>query len=463
MRRTEAITISNGDDSRIWLKSPYNQDLVARLKARISAPEREWSPPYWKVASQHLEALRNLAQQFATQEGWHLFDHTAHSAEEIALQKQAVLEDYLEQHVAAVLAVLPKLPRRALALVAWEENQLTLELRTYLGEALFHELRAASLDAYRPTVLYGGPHKREFTPTFILASDERLIRQLSLLAGSTRPGWSSSGVENLVVRSLPLAETFNGKRIAHFIAEDGAIWVGECYQDTDVASWNWSHRPWEIAVTEDKIYLVFEREKLLSEFLSEPGWSYFAPASGFAVAPPERPSQVAWVVRHLHLEEWFKKWAATLVASDQLQANRWGTKQHWYTSDWDHPADTLLTHLARTTRTNIPELYTLLGWTEEFVVASNKRIGHLKAQAVERCIADMRSHAATLARPLLEQKTVVDLLQLGESHGMSLKKSARKADLVAQLTANQQLAEDLIGLTQRLAPEKQLGGEQHGQ
>lgn len=457
MKPTDMITIRYEEENLLVTAPRYSSRLVKEMGERIPRSDREWARPSWKIKAIHLEVVRAIAAAVAAIEGWEVLDYTAAQASSIEEQREAIAQADLERHVAGVLAVLPKLPPRSLALVAWNDTELELELRQFLGEELFREVREASLKVYKPTVLMPGiERKRVYTSTFRIAADPRLIRAIAGLAGAMRESHSLSNVEHLQVRDLVLTELFDNGGVAHFTSQGGAAWVGFPYREVDVASWEMSHRAWQLTLTDEDIYIVFQREKRVRDLLEEPGHSFFAPASGFAVAPPERPSSVAAFVRGTHLEAWFVEWAAGLVADSEVKSNVTSRSMGylWYEHYWDHPADALLAHLCNTIRLGVDELRRLLGWTGAFIDERSAYVKALKGQAVATYLKQMRESAAQHARPLLEAKTRGELLAKGAGHGIPLKRSATKSELIAALAAQPAVCEDIIGLTARLAKGK---------
>jgi hypothetical protein len=187
MEKIKIAIIKQAPDGDLLVTTPrFSQAFVDRIKDEEVFPrsDRKWESPNWRVKAIHLDALRALLTKTAEQEGWHFIDETAQSEEATNVQRQAIAEDFLDRHIAAVIAVLPKLPARSLRLVEWTTQHLEFELKVYLDNpVLFQELTAASLQSYRPTLLYGGSHKREFQRTFIVAADERILRALCAIAG----------------------------------------------------------------------------------------------------------------------------------------------------------------------------------------------------------------------------------------------------------------------------------------
>jgi len=453
MKPTGTITIKAERGLLLVTASRYAAPLVDEIKEHIPRPDREWTKPSWEIKAAHLEVVREFVATVAKAEGWEVLDYTAATQEDVEGQRAAIDQADLDRHVGAVLAVLPKLPPRSLALVAWNGRVLELELHQFLGEELFREVREASLKVYKPTLLMPGiERKRDYTSTLRIAADPRLIRALAELAGVRQEG-RATNVEHLQVLDLDLAELFEDGSVAHFAGVNGKAWVGLTYLEVDVESWETTHRAWQLALTEERIYVVFQREKMVRELLEEPGHSYFAPASGFAVAPPERPSSVAAFVREAHLEAWFVEWAADLVAATTVTSSAISRSMGplWYDHCWDHPADALLAHLRNTMRPRVNDLLQLLGWSGAFIDERIAAVSALKEQAVANCLEEMRANAAELARPLFKSMTKDDLLTLGTGHGIALKKSATKPQLIAELLAHSVVMEEIIGLSARQA------------
>lgn len=438
------------EGEKLFLNTPFSRDLVEELKEAISWKERKWEPPNWEIQTQHLETVRALVTKYALAEGWELFDHTAQTAESIAEQKQALVEDFIERHVAAVLEVLPLLPKRALRLVEWTPEFLTFELREFLGGDLFKTLAQASLESYRPLFAYGGHHKREFTRTFIVSADARIVRALGDIAGITP--WkdtygSTSGIEYFVVRSVDLVETFEDG-VAHFTSEDGRIWVGFPYE-RDPVDLSHTQEPWQLAIGEQAVYELFQREKTTQRLLGVKESEYINPGIGRVAVASSHPSQVAEFIHMAHLEVWFRTWGNDLVQDDKLTKKFFG-KPYWYAFDWEHPANELLSHASSRLRRGVAEMYRLLGWDEHFVKEQRERIESLKESAAQAVIADMRARAAELAEPLLMEKTIKDLVTWGEEHDIKVVASWGKQKIVQTLLADQKSNEDIIGLTKRL-------------
>lgn len=450
MNTTRVVTIRQSDDW-ILVQSPrYSEYLVNEIKNEEVIPrsDRTWDKPAWKVKPVHLEAVRTIVSSVARKENWEVLDYTAQTEEALEEQMHALRQSDLERHVAAALALLPKLPPRALRLVDWQKDSLHFELKAFLDDAvLFKELAQASLEFYRPTILFGGQHKREFSRTLIVAADARILRALCQVAGVTQLGsWESgSGVEYFVDRSFPVTQRFDDG-VVHFEDAHGEKWVGVPYQAIvwDIA---WSKDAWQVALVDEKVYKLFNCKKAVEKLIHVRESQYVNPGVGFVVAQ-RHPSDVARFVIQMHCEEWFYAWGNALV-QDEVVKKGFAASKGWYDYEYAHGADELLEHISWT-RTGGSEMAELLGWSKQDVERYRDRVKHLKKQAAQHVIDDMKDRAMELALPHLQQLTVKDLLTVGEKHYIALRKSWGKEQIVSTLNADRNVCEDIIGLTKRL-------------
>lgn len=454
MERTKIATLKRAPGGELLVKTPhYSQAFVGGIKDEEVFPrsDREWEPPHWRVNAIHLEALRALVKEIAEQEGWQFIDETAQSEEATKAQEHAIVEDFLDRHAAAVIAVLPKLPTRSLRLVKWTAEYLEFELKVFLDNpALFQELTAASLQSYRPTLLYGGGHKREFQRTFIVAADERILRALCTIAGTisvTEAGHWKTNVEYFIVRPLVRTQFFEDG-VAHFTGEDQSFWFGFPYQN-DPIDINWSQKSWQVALVDEKVYVVYKAVNTAKDLLGIKESQYVNPGMGNVAVAQSHPSVIAQFIQLTHAEAWFKQWGNELVQSDQLTPSP-VQKPRWYDWAWNHPADEILNQGSSKSRGGVAAMYQLLGWDEESVKTYRQRIKLLKETAAQAIIDDMRTHSSTLALPLLQNLTIQELLNLGEKHQVELRKSWGKERIIHTLVAQVSVCEDIIGLAKRL-------------
>ena len=447
MKKTGVVSIKQEGDV-ILIQPPYSLEFVAALKEAIPQRDRKWESPYWRVELVYLDVVRLTVSDIAQREAWEVLDYTSETQEAVEAHKQEIAQNTLDRHVEAVLAVFSKLPPRALRLVEWQDGYLTFELATFLeNKDLFRELAQASLELYRPTILFGGS-KRKFSHTFRVAEDERILCGLCKYARITPIGdvyGSHTNVEYFHVRELTIQAHFDDG-VGHFIDERDGLWVGFPYQHID---WDisWSRESWQVACINGSVYRIFRYEVVIKKLIAVQEYQYANPGVGFAVAR-SHPSYVARFVQQAHIEEWFQTWGNDVVRSETLTASPL-TKPHWYDFAWDHPADELLAHISFT-RAGGPEMCTLLGWDRAAVDLYRQRIKQLKEQAAQRVIADMKIRSPELALPKLQSMTIKDLRELGAKWDIDLKKSWGKERMIQVLCAQAAVTEDVIGLTKRL-------------
>jgi hypothetical protein len=454
MKRTKVVTLKYAPDEDVLVSTPhYSQAFMDGIKDEEVFPrsDRKWEPPNWRVKAIHLAALRELVARIAEQEGWHFIDETAQSQEATQAQEQAIVEDFLDRHVAAVIAVLPKLPARSLRLVTWTAEHLEFELRMYLDNpALFKKLSAASLQSYRPSIWYGGSHKREFQRTFIVAADERILRALCTIAGTipvNEAGNWKTKVEYFIVRPLVRTQLFEDG-IAHFSGEDHSFWIGFPYPH-DPIDINWSQTSWQVVLNDGKIYVVYKAVSVAKDLLGIKESQYVNPGIGNVAVAQSHSSVIARFIQLAQAEAWFKQWGNELVRSDQLTPSPF-QKPRWYDWAWNHPADELLNQGSSKFRQGVSAMYQLLDWDEESVEAYRQHIQHLKETAAQTVIDEMRVSSVESALPLLQNLTIQELLNLGGKHQVELRKSWGKERIVQTLAASTSVCEDIIGLTKRL-------------
>src|SRR5260370_33225290 len=95
-------------------------------------------------------------------------------------------------------------------------------------------------------------------------------------------------------------------------------------------------------------------------------------------------------------------------------------------------------------------MWSLLGWTPDFIQSRLGQIKVLKEQAAQAVIDAMRARSAELALPKLVKLTVNNLLDLGAKHEVAVKKSWGKERIILALNTSSEACEDVTGLTKRL-------------
>ena len=92
----------------------------------------------------------------------------------------------------------------------------------------------------------------------------------------------------------------------------------------------------------------------------------------------------------------------------------------------------------------------VLGWSRDYITTVKQDIDARKHTAAQQVIDTMRVQAAELARPKFETMTKTELAEYAAKFSVSIKKSAKKGELVEALAANVAAAENIVGLTKRL-------------
>lgn len=157
-------------------------------------------------------------------------------------------------------------------------------------------------------------------------------------------------------------------------------------------------------------------------------------------------------LQQYHLFDWFKAWASTILASEELHAAQRAEPRSLWESTWywTHPADGLLAYLRATHSEEIQEL---LGWGDDYLRQQQHRIQELKEFQRHTYLLYCREHAVELARPLLERKTRDDLFALGERYSIPIRASwpiPRRVQALLSHNQSKQLVWDLLGIPDTL-------------
>lgn len=431
------------------VRLPYRHlPFVKAFKDLVPEPSRDWHPPMasWVFRSAYLEPVRQLVGQFASQEGWRIVDCTALAKEEAQRVLEAFDQQLYEEHVHAVLQILARIPAGALALAGWFPDRIVLDLYERLDDAdLFRELMRLERPHWVARVSYAPyiPSRTSQDPRVIVAGDMRIIGALC-----------EHRVRHLeLVGNLTPTQLF-ADGIAYFQDEQGALWFGappalalkeqqELYEPTDT---------YQVAqVGDDQLYLVARAADCLPRLMKR------AVSPGVIVLSKFQPRVPLYgFLQRYHLLEWFKAWANTILASEELRAvgspeprSLW--ESTWY---WVHPADDLLAYLRAT---HSEEVQVLLGWSDDHIRRQQERIGQLKEGQRHAHLRSCQEHAIELVRPLLERKVLADLFALGEHYAIPIRSSWPSARRIQELLSHgeqsKQLAWDLLGIPLARNPE----------
>ncbi|HEY9877745.1 MAG TPA: hypothetical protein V6D29_04775, partial [Leptolyngbyaceae cyanobacterium] len=317
----------------LLIEAPYDADLVASIKA-IDSKQREYEDRKWWVLENdpnqqeeeltNLEYVRSICQEACDRNNWTFLDHTSKSSEEIAQELNAVETEELEAHVEAVCNVLPRISRHALRLVAWGEKALRIQLQSYIGEDVWHELRKACTEIWKPKALIMSSENRmNFGFVFEMSPDPRILRALM----------SRNDVENLKAYDLKLKEVFDEGKCVHLLDADENLWIGSPVDQSEMDSINWGSQPWEVADVEGQIYWVANAEAFIDSWLGDLGYTLC-----FNVFLP-KSSKVSDLIEREHLQTWFEQWSKPKFFSDELKLLRGSRGDSPFC--WEHPADSL--------------------------------------------------------------------------------------------------------------------------
>lgn len=433
-------------EGMIEVRSPYSEALKEAIK-RLPWKDRNWDQGAWWTKPEHLEQVRQAAIQVAEDEGWKISDYTAKSEAEIKQEQAVANAEMHEAHVKAVLDVLPLLPPYSLALNRWKSETLTLSLRTFIDEKIFKQLRAASLEAFKPWIRVSFDFKGTWSWSFNVAADVRIVRALCELTDSN--SWSNN-VQHLRLIQLELESDFGD--VGHFRDDKGATWIGAKYQRVNMSEFDFSSHAWPLTMVGTAVYIVFEREPYIKAWLNDTLYQpiYFGGSSAIAST---KKSEIVRLIELFHIKEWFKEWATALLQADVLATRGGGRLKQWSEAYWEHPAERLINHFGVGKTINGgnyvqrgKELLDILGWDADFLVIQKEAIKAKRQAAAAQARETAIQNVAALAQPVLNGLTKSELLKLAEDQGIPVKKSANKPALVLTLAANPSVAQHIIGL-----------------
>jgi len=430
----------------LLIECPYDEDLVDEIKDGIENwRQREWTGTAWAILKDdpnqqadqetNLEFVRRIAQECCDRRGWMLADYTAHSQAEIAQAKQQTEAELLEAHVAAILAVLPKLPPYSLRLSRWGTT-LKFQLARYLsddegGYDLFMELKRACVDAWKPSLIVMGDAKMHSGFVFEMSDDPRIIRALM----------QCRGVEYLKVFQLQMVESF-GDGTAHLVDADGSLWLGCDYSQVDMSQIDFDSQAWKVAEVDGVIYWVDRASDFVNAWLLDSPYSIL-----FRVFFPKH-SRIASLIEEFHLEQWFQQWAQSLLAITDVSIpyNSSDPVSKCRSHFWSHPADILIDHIKRFSGYGGETVQELIGLSPDVFQARCLEIDGLKQAKAAENLADVRARARAIVASSLEAKhDKAALLKLAEKQNVQVKKTWTKSK-VAEAIATQEYAENYLGL-----------------
>lgn len=402
--------------------------------------DRSWQDPLWCFKRKFLDQVRTWAREQANEQGLTLHDLTElPKTKREALLKEIQRQEY-EEHVSAMIEMLPHLPSKALRVSHWWPTHLILDLQIYVERSLFEQLKQATWSAgFVPRTPYIA-HQRSKESHFYALPDPRIIHQLMKMH-----------IENFSVQILSHIQSFENGTI-HGYDEQGKLWFGAPYQVIGTAhdfmvpagQTQTIEIPYTVMSGDNEvIYLVAQAANYLHQYCQ-----HVAPAivSQMSPSPPSRV--LAEFIQHYHLTDWFlvhvdalctaAKEAFTPASFATSHADLWRIPRYWI-----HPADALLHYLDLVER---EPLLHLLGWDEQQFREVQGRVSQEKELYAENYYQYCKEHAVMLMQERFRGIARSDIQELAQRYGLVL--SLGKKEKMVQACTDQRIALDFIGVTE---------------
>lgn len=451
MKTTPTTIKLTRQGKHLIIASPYDETLVENIKVlhwkqrEFNRQDNTWiiledDPEQSPDEATNLEYIRRICQEAAERRGWQFNDYTAQSTEQIEQKLAQKTDELKEEHIKAICQVLPKLPRRALKLIRWDDDSLSLQLNYYLGEndegqALWQELKEACTKVWRHRIFCPAfEAKAHCGFVFEISSDDRVVQTLV-----------ACQIDNLNIYQLSQIQMFPDG-IKHFQDTKGNLWVGKNYTEISMSDLNNDVRPWELTQTDEGLYWVTNADKTLAELLSE-SRPYPVHMGGNYGIFFYRNAQLPQFIAYFHLESWFKEWAIAVLNSSELSAPYSNWQLLISPDGYNHCADDLMRFLNRFMGTKEGEfILELLEISSLQLLEYKNKIQRLKEEKASEAYQEILRKAPDLASQKLNLKTKAELLKLAEKHQIPLKKSWTKAIIIASFVKDFSLCKELIGL-----------------
>lgn len=425
------IALAPGTGYANFVRLPFRHtQFVSEFKELIPEPGRDWHPgrSAWLFRGKYLEAVRDLASRYADQEDWQVVDFTGMEATEAIRVQQELDQQEHEEHVAAVLDILPQLPERTLELAGWFPEVIILDLNEYLGEDLFTPLVRAGLPSWRYKEIPYCPAKSSKTVRVVVAADNRIVTALT-----------TGSIQRLSVHpDLTLVSTFEDG-VRHWHDADGSLWFGAPYgqmptkSDHKVRELNRPGNTYHTVGQDGEFYLVTQAEKALQQMFFN--WEYTPYLHYPEGTRAEAEYPLSAFLQWYHLVEWFRAWTAQVITGDVCERytplgnhrSFWENKNYWI-----HPAQGIVSLLRFMHEEATQEF---LGWNDAYVQSQYNRIQQLKATHAANYLLYCNEHALDLVKPILAGKGKDALRKLGEQFQIPVRQSWTIARLVQELTS----------------------------
>lgn len=380
----------------------------------------------------NLKFVRRISSDCATRRGWAIADYTSKSNAEIEESLFLSAAQLHENHVKAVQNVLPKLPPYSLRLIRWGAS-IKLQLSHYLGDdnyALFMELHNACNKVWKPQALASFDPKMRSGFVFEMATDDRIIKALM----------QCKGIEYFKVHSLTLVQQFDDG-VSHLIDGNESRFIGLKLNQVDMSELNFETQAWQLALIDDEIYWVDNFYHYITSWLEEKEYSVF-----YRVCIP-KTSSITGIITFFHLEKWFKEFAQTCLAGNELQASFFGNlKAKTSAAFWLHPADKLISYINRFRNRGGDWLINLIGLSEKEWCDRLDAINNLKKAYAFEHLQDLKSQAIEIvACDLMSKYDKKGLIELAQREPVVIKKSWTKEKIVSEIV-DQEYAFKKLGI-----------------
>jgi hypothetical protein len=268
----------------------FPKALVETFRALFGDPsDRSWQDPLWCFKRKFLDQVRIWAREQAEAQQLALHDLTTLSkTQREALLTQIRSREY-EEHITALLDVLPNLPPNVLKVSAWWPTHLILDLQIYLERTLYDQLKRAAWPASLvPRTPYVSSQSSKES-RFYAAPDPRIIRKLMGMQ-----------VANFRVQILSQVRRFDDGTI-HGYDQQGKLWFGAPYQvvgtphDFMVPTGQTQliEIPYTVMNRDDEIYLVTQAVTYLHQYCRHV-WRYSSRSLAAVPAGASRPRHHWW-------------------------------------------------------------------------------------------------------------------------------------------------------------------------
>ena len=297
MKDTIVICPARGKGYAFAISFP--RALVEGFKALFQRQDdRAWQNPLWCFKRSSLPDVRAWATRQSQEHILTLYDLTELSKAQREQLEASIWQSEYEEHIAAMVEVLPRLPASALRLSHRWPTHIVLDLQTYLGRPLFDQLTQAALPSGKVPRTSYTPLQSSSDSRCYAAPDQRILRVLM-----------DMHVRNFSVQALSLVHSFDNGA-AHFHDQEKRHWFGAPHHTVIGAPFGFmapaAHAiPLPYTVTmgnEAVIYLVVQADAYLQQYCQS-----VAPAMVSSMSPQPSSETLVELLRQYHLKPGCKR------------------------------------------------------------------------------------------------------------------------------------------------------------